>query len=204
MKIKNFGLLSLLFFIIIGTFNDIWSINFGKPTLLHITYFLLLISVNIFKTKNKKINFIRNLLIFYLLVITTLSFITSSKYSSGISSISIFLNTLIIILLIPYFSKIDEKDFKLFFSYLFLSLIITVLIPGSYELITGNNISSADGLSENLFNIRGLSIDKIDFAYGCIILIATSFFLIRTKIFNILFLLLIIFLSLILFAIFSV
>tara|TARA_B100000780_G_scaffold254099_1_gene202027 strand:+ start:19309 stop:20535 length:1227 start_codon:yes stop_codon:yes gene_type:complete len=175
-KIHNPGLKYLLIFSLVSVFNDFWSLIFGIPTLFHLVF---LLTFFLFPRKNiKKTSFLKNvyyLLCIYLFILVVNTLIsTIINYYFETKVLSVFFKSIFILILIPSLTKVKFYEIILFFKYLSIILIFFTLIPGFIEFLLNKNLLAYEyGISKDTFYIRGLSIDKIDYSFFLVILIAS-------------------------------
>ena len=177
-KIHNPGLNYLLIFFLVSTLNDLWSLTFGFPTLFHIFFLITLLFFR--KEKVKKTSFLKNtytLLVFYLIIVVINTFIyTFIEFNLENKVVSVFFKSVFLLIIITTLTKVKFYEIILFFKYVSIISVFFVLIPASIEFLLQRNLLSYEyGISDNIFYLRGLFIDKVDLGFFLIILTASVF-----------------------------
>lgn len=182
-RIKNTGLRYLLIFTVISFINDFWSITFGLPTLFQLLVLFILLFLPKKKLPNDLyITVIDALLKLYLVVILINSIFTYQNFGVELGFISVILKWVAFIVITPYLIYTDRKDFIYFLRLILLALIGLVLVPGLLEFYLGRNIMEYSyGITERVFYLRAFSIDKVDFGFNLVLLIACAVTLLRFR-----------------------
>lgn len=166
LKFENPGVLSITLLFIAFSFNDWWSIVIGLPTPIQLIIIWGIYYHITFNIKNKENNYkiLTLLLLTYLMYILLFSFFDFNN-TINLTFITIAFNIIYLISLFPLLaSGVSEKDYNKFT--LIAQIVITIIScpPGLYEVITHSNfIDTKYGISEELFYLRGLHIDKLEF-----------------------------------------
>lgn len=166
LKFKNKAFLSLSLLLIAQLINDWCAITIGFPTPVQIIMILSIILLPWKLNKSKDFCKIRNYIVYYLFfILLSFSLINYSR-NSLFQLLSIVINSIYLLRIIQNFKQkaICYSDLLNFFNTILLSIVFITIPSGIIELVTHKNILNFDkGLSDALFYIRGLHIDKIDF-----------------------------------------
>lgn len=152
-----------------SSFNDWWAITIGIPTPVQLALFYGIYTF-VFSYKITAPNLflkIKGLMLFYLTVITVST--CSLIYFSGDLDITVFtilINMLWLITSLPFLSiGFTNEDILLFLKYVSYIIFFITIPFGMYEFITHKSFLNTNyGLSEGVFYVRGLHIDKIEYA----------------------------------------
>lgn len=205
LSFRNPVFLPLIVLFFAATFNDWWAITIGLPTpvqgalLFGIYFFLFRYKTSIYHHFKQ----LRLLLILYLIMVgisTFYIYVTTDFFN--ITFITILINVLWVILAMPFLSLgFEEEDIIKFLKYVSYIIFFITIPVGLIEFITHKSFMSTDyGLTGQLFYVRSLHIDKIEF--GCTlawgIFIAVSFLGKKEKYFPSYFLVTLLFVSILL------
>jgi O-antigen ligase len=169
LKFDNPVFKPLLILFAASSFNDWWSISIGIPTPVQLALLYGIYTFG-FKYKVNAVNHFKGLrltILIYLFVIglSTL-YIYYMNSAFNLAFVTVLFNMIWIVLAMPYLSLgFKEEDIVKFFK-LVTYIILFVTIPfGLIELITHKSFMNVDyGLSSEIFYVRGLHIDKLEFA----------------------------------------
>jgi O-antigen ligase len=165
-RFENPGLLSLSILFIAFSFNDFWSINFGLPTPIQVAI-LWGIYYNFKKSCTKTNNSYWLLLVSmscYLIMYLTITVI-DFDINPNFYVVSIIFNSLFLFSLLPFLaSGCVQSDWNKLVIIIQVVVSVISVPPAMYELITHQNfITAQTGLAENVFYLRGLHLDKLEF-----------------------------------------
>lgn len=167
LKYKNPGMLSVAILFIAFSFNDWYSLTFGFPTPIQLAivfgiYNNLRYRVMMRSGYNSTALIVLALL--YLFIVITYTIMDWSHNPSTLF-VSIGFNLFWLLSALPLLSiGIEKEDWRKLCT-VFLLVVSVITIPSGYlELFLGRNILDTRlGLSDDIFYLRGLHIDKLEF-----------------------------------------
>ena len=164
---KAFIPITLLF--VAFLFNDWWSVQFGFPTPIQVVILgtILFYWRNFFASVRVPIvRRVRQFIYLYVVYVWISTAIVYFEYGYfDQTSLTITFNLLFVQVLMPYLVKgFSEYEMKTITKIIFFGIIFITIPSGIYEYVTDQNIlKTVYGLSPNVFYLRGLHIDKLEF-----------------------------------------
>jgi O-Antigen ligase len=164
---KNPGMLSMALLFMAFSFNDWYSLTFGFPTPIQLAIVFGIYHNLRYKTsihKGYDGTFLTWLAIFYFFIIISNTIFDWDKNPS-LLFVSIGFNLLWLMSVLPLLSMgIEQEDWRKFCNLILLVVFIVTIPSGCIELITGKNVLDTQyGISSDIFYLRGLHIDKLEF-----------------------------------------